>query len=198
MPNNALLLKRIRQYNGLKQSHIAELLQVTQATVSRYERGDLEISLDKIDKLLKVLGESRTSSDFSLRRLISNSSMASHLICDTTHRLFVASPARVQEWRRDQTELCGQSLWRFATDPIREAEARLETVGWHAGRVSAAVTYTCGRQGAEMHIRPGWLLWERIQLGDGTICRLVTSVSNEDVASELANVEVLVTPQLTP
>jgi hypothetical protein len=130
--------------------------------------------------------------DCHLKRLIRNSFSPIHLICDVTHQLLAASPARLQEWGPKASELCGQSLWQFATDEIREAEHRLPSVGWCEGLTRSAVTYTGGREERGLRILPGWLLWERIPLGDGGIGRLVTTISSEDLAAELSDHVVLV------
>jgi transcriptional regulator with XRE-family HTH domain len=192
MPSNAVLLKRVRQQRGLKQSHVAEILGVTQATISRWERGELEISGERIEYLSKCANIAPPATDCHLKRLIQSSLSSIHLICDVTHQLLAASPARLQEWGRQASELCGQSLWQFATDEIREAEHRLPDVGWCDGLTRSAVTYTGGREERGLRIHAGWLLWERIPLADGGTGRLVTTVSSEYLAAELSDQIVLV------
>jgi transcriptional regulator with XRE-family HTH domain len=195
MPSNAVLLKRVRQQRGLKQSHVAELLGVTQATISRWERGELEISPERIEYLHRCASTALPMTDCHLKRLIRNSLSPIHLICDATHQLLTASPARLQEWGRQPSELYGKSLWQFATDEIREAEERLSSIGWCEGLTHSVAIYTRGREERGLRIFPGWLLWERILLSDGSVGRLVTTIPNDDLATDLSDhVVLLVAP----
>ena len=192
MPSNAALFKRVRQQCGFKQSHVAELLGVAQATISRWERGELEISPERIEYLNRCANNAPPTTDCHLKRLIRHSLSPIHLICDTTHQLLAASPARLQEWGPQASELCGQSLWQFATDEIREAEQRLSNIGWCEGLTRSAVTYTRGREERGLRIFPGWLLWERVPLADGGVGRLVTTIPSDDLSAELSDHVVLV------
>lgn len=97
-------------------------------------------------------------------------------ICDLSHRLLAASPPRVATWTVDLAELHGRSLWRFATDEIRSAEGRLGELGWYDD-VVAQVSFDNGaNDSAVVPIEPGVLVWDRLQLSDGTLARLVTSL----------------------
>ena len=88
-----------------------------------------------------------------------------------------ASPARVINWTADLAEMRGRSLWRFATDEIRAAESQLGELGWYDDGV-AQVSFQNGANDSEVvPIEAGVLVWERLQLSDGTLARLVTSLS---------------------
>jgi hypothetical protein len=97
------------------------------------------------------------------------------LICDLSHRLLAASPARFAEWAADAAELRGVSLWGFATDEIRAAEGRLGELGWYDDGASQVSFWTGANDSPIVAIEPGILVWERLQLSDGTLARLVTS-----------------------
>lgn len=76
-------LRRWRRLRGIKQSHAAELLGVTQATLSRWERGHhrlTEVAERKLAQLLRARLDS--AGDAALRRLVENSTQQVHLICD--------------------------------------------------------------------------------------------------------------------
>ena len=91
--------------------------------------------------------------------------------------LLAASPARVVNWTADLAELRGRSLWRFATDEIRAAESRLGELGWYDDGVAQVSFENGANDSAVVPIEPGILVWERLQLSDGTLARLVTSFS---------------------
>ena len=174
----ARALRRWRRLRGIKQSHAAELFGVTQATLSRWERGHHRIPDTATAKLSRLLAAPLDSAgDAGLRRLVESSALPVHLICDLSHRLLTASPSRFAEWSADATELRGMSLWGFATDEIRSAESRLGELGWYDDGV-AQVSFWTGPNGSPIvTIDPGILVWERLQLSDGTLARLVTSIA---------------------
>ena len=122
-------LRRWRRLRGVKQSHAAELFGVTQATLSRWERGHHRLPDTAARKLSRLLAAPlESAADAGLRRLVESSALRVHLICDLSHRLLAASPARFAEWTADAAELRGVSLWAFATDEIRSAEGRVGTM----------------------------------------------------------------------
>ena len=58
-------LKELRLDKGLKQSELANILMTTQATIGKYERGDLEPNLDFLKKLADFF---EVSTDYLLGR----------------------------------------------------------------------------------------------------------------------------------
>ncbi|MBS0525772.1 MAG: helix-turn-helix transcriptional regulator [Proteobacteria bacterium] len=170
-------LRRWRRLRGVKQSHAAELFGVTQATLSRWERGyhlPPDAAARRLAKLLAAPLDS--AADAGLRRLVENSALPVHLICDLTHRLLAASPARFAEWTADASELRGTSLWPFATDEIQRAESRLGELGWYDGGTTGLRFWTGANHHPLVPIEPGLLVWERLTLSDGRLARLVTTV----------------------
>jgi transcriptional regulator with XRE-family HTH domain len=170
-------LRRWRRLRGVKQSHAAELFGVTQATLSRWERGHHRLPDSVACKLARLLAAPlESAADAGLRRLVESSALRVHLICDLSHRLLAASPARFAEWTADAAELRGVSLWAFATDEIRSAEGRLGELGWYDDGATQMSFWTGANDSPVVSIDPGILLWERLQLSDGTLARLVTSL----------------------
>jgi transcriptional regulator with XRE-family HTH domain len=168
-------LRRLRQLRGMKQSHLAELLGVTQSTVSRWERGDLEMSAAQrlaVQRLLEARPD--PAQDAALKRLVETSMQKVHLVCDRTHRLLAVSPSRLADWRRPVAELLGTSMLVYATPEILAAEASLDAQGWYEDR-RGSLRIATGTN-AELPIRPGTALWERIPLADGGAGRLVTAL----------------------
>jgi hypothetical protein len=162
----------------MKQTHVAECLGVTQPIVSRMERGEFVptgvLRRRVLDFVAARLDPTR---DAGLRRLIAQSESPVHLICDTTHRLLAASPAREQEWQRSINDVHGRSLWPYATEAIQEAEAKLSDLGWgeHDG-TSTLTFFTPANKSEELRIAPGILIWDRIMLADGSPARIVTRI----------------------
>ncbi|SEE14360.1 Helix-turn-helix domain-containing protein [Rhizobiales bacterium GAS191] len=171
-------LRRMRLLRGMKQSHLAELMGVNQATVSRWERGTLSLSeAQRATAQLLLASPPDPAQDAALKRLVESSMRKVHLICDRTHRLLAASPARQTEWQADPAEFLGKSLLVYATAEILAAEATLGELGWHEGRLSCLAVDTGPNADPVLHILPGRMLWERIALADGTAGRLVTTIT---------------------
>jgi transcriptional regulator with XRE-family HTH domain len=172
-----LTLRLVRRLRGIKQAHAAELLGVTQSTISRIERGELKPAGVLRSRLLDlVFARIHPSRDAALRRLVEGSASPVHLVCDLTHRLLAASGPREREWRRAASELQGRSLWRYASEGIRSAEARLPDLGWGERDGTHALSFVTEANGSdELRIVPGVLIWERILLSDGSPARVVTS-----------------------
>jgi len=172
-------LRRFRRLRGMKQDHIADLLGVSQGLVSRWEAGLHTPSPALYRRLERLLvSEANQAADTALRRLIENAVAPVHLICDASHVLLAASPAREAEWGSRAMPFIGASLWRFATAEIVANEEQLPDHGWFEesdpGRV---VVETGGNGSRDMRILPSTLGWERIALADGRVGRLVTTIA---------------------
>jgi transcriptional regulator with XRE-family HTH domain len=190
-------LRRLRRLVGMKQSHLAELMGVSQGTVSRWERGLLALSAEQeaaARRRLSGISELRPqgvlansaefqslapdpAQDAALKRLVASSTGKVHLICDRTHRLLAASPSRQAEWRLDLAELLGRSLIFYASPEILAAESTLDERGWHEGRLASLAVDTGPNADPILPIPPGRMLWERILLADGSAGRLVTTIA---------------------
>jgi transcriptional regulator with XRE-family HTH domain len=170
-------LRSWRAVRRMKQSHIADLLGCSQATISRWESGIQAPSSREAAAILRLLAARLCSSgDCALERLVRSSMAELHLICDVTHRLLAASPAREANWRVSATELAGGSMLRFASPEIGRAELGLRDNGWFA-EPSASVEVATGANGrSDVPIRPGRFRWTRMRLSDGSFARLVETL----------------------
>jgi transcriptional regulator with XRE-family HTH domain len=179
LPDLGARLRRLRRIRGLKQDAIAALAGVAQTTISRWEHGEIEPRPDLAERLLATLGgRIGIWEDRPLRRLIETSPLAVHLVTDADHRLLAASARREQEWGQRSDGLAGQSLWRFATDAIRAAEAGLrQTRWWDDDAMPQVVELRTGEGRSGLSIRDGMMVWERLYLADATPVRLCTTTA---------------------
>jgi transcriptional regulator with XRE-family HTH domain len=176
------LLRGWRALRRIKQGHAAVLLGVSQPTVSRWENGVLAPTPDQEARLRALLAARPDgAADRELIRLVSASCQAVHLVCDLTHRLLAVSGPRAREWRVGEGELLGVSLWRYASDDIRAAEAWLGELGWFAPAAPAVTVTTNANRSREVPIRPGRCEWVRFPLSDGSFARLVRTVPAKPV-----------------
>ena len=170
-------LRQWRVVRRYKQSRVAELLQVSQATVSRWENGRL-VPTDREGRAIEALIAARleTAADRQLSRLVQTSALPLHLICDFTHRLLACSPVRARQFRVDVHSVVGTSLWPCATEGIVAAETRLETAGWYERAGMVVEGETEARTGPVIDIAPARFRWTRLLLSDGSFVRLVETV----------------------
>jgi transcriptional regulator with XRE-family HTH domain len=172
-------LKTWRQLHRLKQSHLAELLMVSQATVSRWENGRQAPTAPEqaaIRQLLQARLDS--AADHELARLVTQSAQPVHLICDMTHRLLALSDLRARDWCGGRGELIGRSLWRYASDELRQAEASLPERGWYQPAPPAILGQTGANRSQRLRIKPSRFRWVRFQLSDGSHARLVETLTH--------------------
>jgi transcriptional regulator with XRE-family HTH domain len=178
LPHLGARLRRLRRIRGLKQSVVAEFAGVAQTTASRWERGEIDPEPELARRLLTMLaGSTCNLDDGPLRRLIETSPLSVHLVTDADHRLLAASPSREREWCRSSTSLLGQSLWRYATEGIQAAEARLHSQGWWQDPNPSVVKVQTGAGRAGLTINAGLMLWELLYLTDGTPVRLCSTIA---------------------
>ncbi|WGF87172.1 helix-turn-helix transcriptional regulator [Marinivivus vitaminiproducens] len=178
-PSAARLGRSLRTWRALrrvKQSHAAELLGVSQATVSRWERGGHEPSPAEQRALRYLLcARPDSAADRELVRLVMQSGGDMHLVCDLTHRLLAASSSRRACWRRSYAELENTSFWRYASEAIVEAEGRLAELGWYEPAPPEVRVRTGPNASSIVPIRPCVTRWVRIPLSDGSFARLTES-----------------------
>lgn len=169
-----------RTLRRVKQMQAADLLRVSQATISRWENGQLAPNEAEQAAIRRVLAARLDSAaDHELARLVTGSDRPVHLICDLTHRLLALSSARSRDWQGGRGELMGQSLWRFASDELRAAEESLGYHGWYQPAPPAIEGHTGANRSQRLRIRSGRFRFTRFQLSDGSHARLVETLSVE-------------------
>lgn len=162
----------------MKQGHAAEVLRVSQGTVSRWESGEVEPDAhhrSSIEALIRA--NASPDADAALKRLVLTSTQPVHLVCDATHELLVASPARASSWRVEADRYVGTSLWRFASEEIVRAEMGLDALGWFDRPFQRFRFETGGNGSDELPVRPSLMQWETLPLSDGRVGRLTTTLA---------------------
>lgn len=187
-PSIPLLMRAVRRtrlLRGIKQSHLAELLGVAQASISKWESGLHAPAPDKLEALAGfVATPPQNPSDAILKRLVEQSALPMHLVCDATHRLFAASHPRRARWLLP--EHASVPMWPFATPEIRRAEETLASIGWSERADSAVFFETGGSDHPVVPIEASTVLWERLPLADHGFARLVTTLGTSEAPPEAA------------
>lgn len=167
-------LRLWRTLRRMKQANAAELLGVSQATISRWESGRQMPTPPERDALRALMAARLDgAADQALGRLVRSAAHEVHLVCDFTHRLLAASPSRERRWAVSAGELMGISMWRFHTEAIARAEAALPEMGWYSDALQEVEVLTGANDSAVVPIRRGRCRWTRLRLSDGGYARLV-------------------------
>lgn len=175
LPGFAARLKMLRRIGNVKQSALSSEMGISQSTLSRWETGS---QIPRRERQIQILTWlcAQSADDKALRRLVETSSDNVHLVDEANHKCLAYSPLRAREWCKEPSALMGQSLWRFATEEIRAAEAELDGSDWWAVRLPVSRTFTTSASDyPELVINAGYIRWERLYLADGTPVRLCTS-----------------------
>ncbi len=172
-------LRTWRALHRVKQTHLAELLRVSQSQVSRWENGSHQPGETDLKAILALVSARLTSgADQRLARFVNDSLQPMHLVCDLTHNLLAYSPARADEFKRDGSELLGTSLWPWASEDIVRAEENLETMGWYDLAAPSLELTTTARRSSAINIPKSVFNWTRFRLSDGSNVRLVETLSH--------------------
>lgn len=178
LPAFGLRLRHMRRAAGVKQSALANDLNIDQSTLSRWEAGIQLPQMHIQQKTFDLLAINQPD-DGALRRLVETSNSSLHLIEDATHKCLAFSNKRAKEWGdSDHDLLIGQSLWRFATEEIEAAEKNLASLDWWGKPLPVSQTFSTSKiVHDELIISKGQIIWERMYLSDGTPVRLCTSLN---------------------
>lgn len=185
-------LRHIRKMRNMKQSHLAELAGVDQATISRWESKKSLLPEDMKARLHAIFYSFATPpQDDAIKRLVTTSSLKVHLICDQTHCLLSASVPRLVEWKISLPDVLGKSMLPYASQEILDAEQALTESNWTDQLGAKTVISTGPNNHPIIRIPQSKAIWERILLSNGMIGRLVTTLEDSENAEfELSNEQI--------
>lgn len=170
-------IKRIRVLREMKQCTLSSLFGVSQSTVSKWENDTLEISNPHLEKLINLCTASIDSQlDQWICRLVENSKVPVHLMCEVSHVPLVASDKRIEEWGCELSDLLGRPLSTDLPNDIVTAEIQYREAIFNDPNLSTYHVETIGRQYGDYRINPAKMVWERVRLSGGEWARLVTNV----------------------
>lgn len=105
----------LRRYHGLKQAVLAEMLNVDQGTVSRWERGVSEPDLSRRKRLRDLMWTFGTRLECDVRRLMA-SPMGGKIICSTKNIILDLSLPPDEAALVDKSNIIGQDSRKIRKD----------------------------------------------------------------------------------
>lgn len=112
-------LRILRRYHGLKQSVLAEMIGVDQATISRWENGHQEPDLRGKRRMRDLLRKFSTRMEVEVGALLSSPIIDRSLV-DTNYVLKDVSSFSVIKLGIEKSEIVGQNINRLRDDPEYE------------------------------------------------------------------------------
>lgn len=166
-------MRRWRRLGRIKQAAAAELLGVSQATVSRWENGITAPDPEERRRLRALILRQTLRGDRFLRHVVER---APGLVAavDRNSVVLAGSAAFGRVNRRSQAELVGFDFRPLVRGPLVEALKRIEDAGFYEGEVASVrvVLPVRNADGDEIFTDS---LWTPYRLEDGTIARLIAS-----------------------
>lgn len=182
------ILRKARRAKAVKQEWLADQLNVSQSTVSKWENGTRFPDPQQITKIFDFLAiPSSAQTDDWLFRLVRNSTCKVHLMRESDHRLLAASNYRVKEWQRDYSEVAARPLSQELPNDIAVAEQHLRELDFRTKWCCPVVLNIEGRNEGPYCIDRGMLLWEWFMLSDGEVVRLITNIESSEIPKRSFN-----------
>lgn len=110
-------LRLLRRYHGLKQAVLAEMLNVDQGTVSRWERGVSEPDLSRRRRLRDLMWKFSTRLECDVRRLMA-SPFGSKTLASTNSIILDMSLFPEEECTTDKSKIIGQDAKALRGDSV--------------------------------------------------------------------------------
>lgn len=112
-------LRILRHYHGLKQAVLAEMMNVDQATVSRWERNRQTPDLSGQKRLRDLLYKFSTRMDVEVKAVLS-SPLVDRSLIDTDYVIRGVSRASLKKLKINEDEMLGRNVNSLRNDPAYE------------------------------------------------------------------------------
>jgi transcriptional regulator with XRE-family HTH domain len=182
-------LRRFRRLRALKQTALAEMLGVDQATVSRWESGRQNPDLGTQRRLRSLMQATGPHQDVLLKHWI-NSAVGYTSLSDENRVVIAASPSFCEYQRIDASEIVGMSLIPAFTEELESLWGIAIEHGFLEGDIASVTTISRAHllSGRERNI--GTIaVWTPVPLADGRYLRRVDVIrlSEEQFAKARAD-----------
>lgn len=182
-------LRRFRRLRSLKQTALAELIGVDQATVSRWERGQQSPDLGMQQRLRDLLRRIEPGEEVLLKHWI-NASVGYTVLCDEDRVIRAASPSYCSIHGLSSTEVLGLSSIPVFTAELERALWLTADRGFFEGEVaSATVVGRVNALSGRPRDIPGISVWTPVPLTDGRVLRRVDRIALSSEQFETAQRE---------
>ncbi len=110
-------LKMLRMQHGLKQSVVAEMLGVSQVTVSRWENGHCQPDLGTRRSLRDLLWKLGYKAELDIKHLM-KSPIVNRVIFSLDETIIAISELQARKMDRDISNVVGKNLKKYRNDPV--------------------------------------------------------------------------------
>jgi transcriptional regulator with XRE-family HTH domain len=170
-------LRRFRRLRSLKQTALAELIGVDQATISRWESGRQNPDLAMQHRLRDLMRRIEPREEILLKHWI-NASVGYTVLCDEDRIIRAASPSYCSIHGLSSADVLGLSSIPVFTAELERALWLAIDRGFFEGEVASATVV--GRanalSGQSLDI-PGMSVWTPVPLTDGRVLRRVDRIA---------------------
>lgn len=166
-PLQGRIIRTVRESLGLTQQGFADRLEVSQATVSRWEAGHTQPDPDSRRRMHALTGHSTNSGDAALRRMVRHAPSIMGLL-DLNMRVLAVSDRAAHANGMTPTEAVGIDYRPLFTDDLAEAYEAAVDNGFFSGDV-LGVDIACrilGLNGTPFYVVANWHLMTMPSTGE--------------------------------
>jgi PAS domain S-box-containing protein len=182
-------IRRFRRFRALKQTALAELIGVDQATVSRWESGRQIPDLGMQRRLRDLMRRAESREEMLLKHGI-NAAVGYTVLCDEDRIIRAASPSFCEIHGVSRAEIIGHSSMPIFTAELEQMLDITIEHGFFEGEVaSATVVSRFHALSGGWRNHAGMVSWTPVPLADGRILRRIDRITLSDEQFEVARAE---------